>query len=329
MNDQENRYARQQQVPQLSGDAQQKIADAHVLVVGLGGLGSPLSLFLAGAGVGTLSLVDSDVVSLSNLHRQVLYQEADVGQAKATIAKQRLEMLNSDITINAYAQPLSIDNAQPFINAATVVVDAADNFLVSYLLSDLCFKHRIPLVSASVLATHGYLGVFCGTTNKPAPSLRAAFASPSAATANCSTAGVTGPSVGVISSLQAQEVLKVIVNDDSQLLGKLLYLDLWNYSQSFIDFSDAPEPSQQASWLAIDKLTEQNILLDVRTTQENKDNPIARSDTHIPLAEIPQRSDELDKNAHIVCVCKSGQRALIAAKLLLDSGFTNVAVTSR
>jgi len=329
MTEQANRYARQQQVAQLSGDAQQKLADAHVLVVGVGGLGSPLSLFLAGSGIGTLTLVDRDVVSLSNLHRQILYQESDIGKSKVEAAKVRLERLNSQITINAVNQRLWLNNAQDLVGNATVVVDAADNFLVSFLLSDLCLAARVPLISASVLSTHGYVGVYCGSPTKPAPSLRAVFPTPSSDAQNCNTAGVTGPSVGVISSLQAQEVLKVICDDDSRLLGKLLYLDLWNYQQNIVDFSMAKEPEKVAEFVALETLTEQDILLDVRHQQEIDQQPVTRVDHAVPVSELHARMGELDATKRIVCVCQSGQRALNAANILLESGFNQVAVTAQ
>jgi len=169
----DNRYIRQQLVDKLGVESQAKLANARVLIVGVGGLGSPVSTLLAGAGVGEIVLVDDDVVSLSNLHRQTLFTESDVGELKVKAAKKRLSDINSDISIKVVAERLTIDNANQLTSQSTVVVDAADNFLTSYLLSDLCFEQRIPLVSASVLTTHGYLGVYCGTKEKPAPSLRA------------------------------------------------------------------------------------------------------------------------------------------------------------
>lgn len=325
----ENRYARQQLVEKLGNNAQQQLANAHVLIVGAGGLGSPVSLLLAGAGVGHITLVDSDVVSLSNLHRQILFEESDINQPKVNAAKTRLSNLNSEINITAINQRLSISNAQELVNQASVVVDAADNFLVSYLLSDVCFEKRIPLVSASVLTTHGYLGVYCGTADKPAPSLRAIFPAPSADVNNCNTAGVTGPSVGVIGSYQAQEVLKVITNSDSQLLGKLMTLDLWDYRQNIIDFNNSSEPVNKAGFVELSSLNNSHILIDVRSKQEHADDPVPQPCINIPLKSLTRRLDELSKDSAIVCICKSGQRALNAAQQLIDNGYNNVSVTSR
>ena len=328
------RYARQLLVDKLGSSSQQSLSAAHVLIVGAGGLGSPVSLFLAGAGVGEITLVDDDVVSLSNLHRQVLFQESDIGQLKVDAAKQHLLSLNSEITINAIAQRLSIDNAQDLVDQATIVIDAADNFLVSYLLSDICFDLRIPLVSASVLTTHGYLGVFCGTVDKPAPSLRAIFPTPSTEANNCNTVGVTGPSVGIIGSYQAQEALKVIINSDAQLLGKLMTLDLWNYRQQIIDFRHSKEPVKIAKFVSLNELAENEVLLDVRSPGEYLNDPPSvlteiNNAINIPLNELEKRFGELDKAQGITCICKSGQRALNAAHQLLENGFQNVSVTSR
>lgn len=323
-----SRYSRQLQVKHFTVDSQVQLKNACVLVVGAGGLGSPVSLFLAGAGVGRLILIDDDVVSLSNLHRQILFQESDVGQPKVAAAKKRLTALNSTIQIEVINQALSPSNAQRLVDQATVVVDAADNFLVSYLLSDLCLLNRTPLVAASVLTTHGYLGIFCGTVKQPAPSLRAVFASPSKTAANCNTAGVTGPSVGIIGSYQAQEVLKVILGSDSQLLGKLMYLDLWDYSQNIIDFSDADEPARYAPIMANNELTENDLVLDVRSELEAAQTPLSIAAVNIPNTELLQRLGELDIDQKIACVCVSGQRALGAANVLLNQGFKYVYVTN-
>ena len=325
-----DRYHRQQRVPQFGSASQQRLSNAKVLIVGVGGLGSPVSTQLAGAGIGQLTLVDHDVVSLSNLHRQSLFTEQDLGQAKVLAAQQRLSALNSEISIKAIQSSLNPDNAEDLVTAHTVIVDAADNFFVSYLLSDLCLKHRIPLVSASVLQTNGYVGVFCGTSKKPAPSMRAIFPSPPLTANNCDTAGVTGPSVGVIGSIQAQEVLKVVLQDPAQLLGKLFYLDLWDYRQNIVSFEGAKEPSQIAPLIAEHDVSGTDLILDVRSELEVQEQ--ARKNTHlnIPVDQIQQRQQELNRElgsaSRIVCVCKSGQRALNAAHQLIELGHNNIAV---
>ena len=176
-----DRYARQLQVAPFirhgQGDqsAQKKLDAAKVLIVGSGGLGSPVSLYLAGAGVGEITLVDADHVSLSNLHRQILFTESDLDQPKSLVGQKRLAALNSEIKVRALCEAVTPSNVDELVANATLVIDAADNFFVSYLLSDTCLAQRIPLVAASVIETSGHIGVFCGTKEKPLPSLRALF----------------------------------------------------------------------------------------------------------------------------------------------------------
>lgn len=329
----QNRYQRQELVKEIGFSSREKLRHAHVLIVGAGGLGSPVSLFLAGAGVGEITIVDDDKVSLSNLHRQILFQESDINTAKVDAAKQRLRALNSDIKINSENRALSIENVFELTQSVSAVVDAADSFLVSYLLSDACFKHRIPLISASVIGTHGYLGVFCGSETKPAPSLRAVFPAPPSQAKSCATAGVTGPSVGVIGSYQAQETIKVLLDDPTQLLGKLMNLDLWNHQQTIIDFSSAPEPLLQAPIISKANLSNEDTVLDVRTKEEVAQVPTAAMNEviqtlNMPLDTLATKHTALPKSTRIVCVCHSGQRALYAANWLLKNGRTNVAIAS-
>jgi molybdopterin/thiamine biosynthesis adenylyltransferase/rhodanese-related sulfurtransferase len=324
-----SRYSRQQHVRYFGLESQARLQEACVLIVGVGGLGSPVSLYLAGAGVGKLILVDDDQVSVSNLHRQILFQEGDIEQSKVAAAATRLRALNSEIEIETINQAVNPENAQSLVDQATVVVDAADNFLASYLLSDLCLASKTPLVTASVLTTHGYLGVFCGTDKRPAPSLRAVFSSPATNAANCNTAGVTGPSVGVIGSYQAQETLKVILDDDSQLLGKLMYLDLWDYSQNIIDFSTAPEPDVYAPIIAISQINSHDLIVDVRSEFEALQAPLNLPSINIPNSDLQERIGEINNDRRVVCICSSGHRALGAAKVLLSHEFGDVCVTSR
>lgn len=321
-----HRYLRQQQVPQLGVRSQALLANAKVLIVGAGGLGAPVSTLLVGAGVGKITLVDHDKVSLSNLHRQTLFTEADVDRPKVIAAQKRLQASNADVQINVVNGSLCIENAEALVTEHTVVVDAADSFFVSYLLSDYCLKHRIPLVAASVLQTSGYVGVFCGTHDKPASSIRAIFPTPPLAVKSCSTAGVTGPSVGIVGAIQAQEVLKVVMQDDSQLLGKLLYLDLWDYRQNIVDFEGAPEPGRYAALIAENELLETDSLLDVRSPEEVNESPRERSFINISVDQINARYKELNTETRIVCVCRSGQRALNAAHQLIELGCKSIAV---
>ncbi|GAA6138550.1 hypothetical protein NBRC116583_22970 [Arenicella sp. 4NH20-0111] len=322
------RYHRQQQVPKLGVRSQPLLQNAKVLIVGAGGLGAPVSTLLTGAGVGQISLIDHDIASLSNLHRQTLFTEADVGQPKVFAAQRRLQACNSDVQVDAIYQALTVHNADSLVREHTVVVDAADSFFVSYLLSDLCMVNRIPLVSASVLQTNGYVGVFCGSQNNKAPSMRAIFPSPPQGAQSCNTVGVTGPSVGVLGSIQAQEVIKAIVGDPSLLLGKLLYLDLWDYRQNIVDFTGAPEPELAAELIAETDILWADQVIDVRSVEEVREQPRRGGFINIPVSSIAEQHNELDSSKRLVCVCKSGQRALNAAHQLIDLGYRNVVVAN-
>ena len=155
------------------------------------------------------------------------------------------------------------------------------------------------------------------------------FPAPSSDVNNCNTAGVTGPSVGIIGSYQAQEVLKVITQSESQLLGKLMSLDLWDYRQHIIDFNQSPEPTLSAPLISLSSVHTNDYLLDVRSPQECSEDPVELASGNRPLAELQSRHHELPNNTRIVCVCKSGQRALSAAQLLINHGHSEIYVTAR
>lgn len=320
MND---RYSRQILVPNIGAAGQKRIEQAKVLIIGMGGLGCTVAAHLAGAGVGQLTLVDHDIVDVSNLHRQILFREEDIGQSKAGIAAREVKRINASCSVDAYNLRLSVGNVADLVAEHQVVVDAADNFATSYLLSDTCMTKQTGLVSASVNRTFGYVGQFCGK----GPSLRAVFPKIPATQTSCDTVGVTGPSVGVIASIQAQEVIKILVQDKSQLAGEILYLDLWNYRQQRIDFNGTPEPSTpQINLMDASQLDNSCVVLDVRLAEEVALSPHPfKSLIAIPLADLSERHKELDQSHTIVCACKSGQRALTAAQQLIELGYQNVA----
>lgn len=322
------RYSRQTLVSQIGVAGQKKISNSRVLIVGAGGLGCQLGVQLAGAGVGNIHIVDSDLIELGNLHRQILFREADVGKPKAEVVRRELQATNSTVAVTASAYRATVKNAPTFISAVDLVLDATDNFPSSYLLSDECLRQGVPMLSASVNRTFGYLGIFCGTRHQPAPSLRAVFPSIPKSAQNCDTVGVTGPSVGIIASLQAQEALKVLIGDGAQLLGKLLYCDLWHFTQHVIDFSKATEPSaKQIELISKADLQKTDFVIDVRNQNEISVAPQPFS-THqkTPLTELMAGKLQKPKQAcRLVVVCKSGQRALIGAQYLLNQGHARVA----
>lgn len=320
-----NRYQRQMQVAPIGTAGQVKLQTAHIGMVGVGGLGSPAALYLAGAGVGKMTLIDHDMVSLTNLHRQVLFRESDIGKPKVEIAQQTLAGLNGDIELLTYAEKLSAENIDRVLAAVDVIVDACDNFALSYLLSDYACQTGKPLISASVMLTHGYVGVygFCTATHKRCPSLRAVFPSPPDVGQDCNSVGVIGTAAGMMGVLQAQEVIKVILGDSNQLAGRLLYLDCWTYHQHVMDFSHAPEPECFARIIGESDIADNDWVVDVRSLTEVQEQP-KFSHQHLPIDIL--NVVHLPKDKRLVFTCAVGQRALVAADKALQAGFTDVAV---
>lgn len=321
-----DRYHRQKLVPEIGIASQEVFADASVLIIGMGGLGCPIARTLSGAGIGRLTLVDHDDVSLSNLHRQNLYTEAHIGIPKVRVAEEILSETNSSISISGVSEKLSPSNARVLIESHSLIIDAADSFVVSYLLSDLCTQLGKPMISGSVLKTSGYLGVFCGTKEHPAPSYRAIFPKPPMVSQNCESAGVTGPAVGVIANLMAQEAFKVLLDDSETLWGKVLTMELWNYAMQVVDFSKAPEPLRYSPIQNASEISDEGLILDVRSESEAANQPFENVDINIPLNQLSARLNELNKHRWIGCRCLSGHRALIAAQTLLEADFGNVVV---
>ncbi len=195
-----SRYIRQETLPEVGTAGQAALRAAHVLVIGVGGLATAVLQYLVGAGVGHLTIVDGDVVSLSNLHRQTLFREEDVGRPKVDAAAVRLRSLNADCRITTLQIPLDPANASALVTPSTLVLDCADSFAASYILSDTCRVAGVPLISASTLGFAGYVGGFCGA----APSLRAVFPDLPDRATTCATAGIMGPVVGMIGAAQGR-----------------------------------------------------------------------------------------------------------------------------
>lgn len=324
-----NRYQRQIQVAPIGVTGQKKLNHAHVGMVGVGGLGSPASLYLTGAGVGKITLIDHDTVSLTNLHRQVLFRESDIDKPKVDIAKATLADLNHDVELLAYAEKLTADNIECVLAGVDVIVDACDNFVLSYLLSDFAVKHRKPLVSASVMQTNGYVGVYAFNTHRkmPCPSLRAVFPHPPRVGQDCNSVGVIGTAAAMLGVLQAQEVIKVILGDAEQLAGRLLNVDCWSCRQSLMDFSSASEPENAVQIIAENDMDDNDWVIDVRSHAEVQKQP-KFSHRHLPMNSVDMANDtaELPDDKRLVFICASGQRALSVADKALQAGFDEVAV---
>ena len=225
------RYKRHLLLHDIGGQGQAKLKQARVLVVGAGGLGSPVLLYLAAAGVGTLGIIDDDRVSLDNLQRQVVHTTANVGRPKVDSAREALAALNPHVVVETYETRLDASNAAEIISRYDIVADGSDNFTTRFLVSDACYFARRTLVHAAVGPFDGYLTTLKpfadGADGKPLPSYRCLFpeAPPPGTVANCSEVGVLGSVVGVIGTLQATEVIKEITGFGASLAGRLLLYD--------------------------------------------------------------------------------------------------------
>lgn len=219
-----NQYHRQTLLPEIGEEGQQKLKQAKVLIVGVGGLGCPIALYLATAGVGCLGLIDDDVVSLSNLHRQVLYDEADIEQPKVQCAVRHLQKKNSDIELTAYPMRLTKENAETLIRDYDIVVDGCDNHATRYLISDVCHRLQKPYVYAAIGAFQGQVGILC--YDHDAPTYRTLFPDEEAMLSVEAGKGVIGTTPAVVGSIAANEVLKLTVGFGEALIGKILFIDL-------------------------------------------------------------------------------------------------------
>ena len=219
-----NQYHRQTLLSEIGEEGQQKLKQAKVLIVGVGGLGCPIALYLATAGVGCLGLIDDDVVSLSNLQRQVLYDEADIGQPKTECAAHHLQQKNSDIELTAYPMRLTKENAEILIRDYDIVVDGCDNHATRYLISDVCHRLQKPYVYAAIGAFQGQVGILC--YDHDAPTYRTLFPDEEAMLSVEAGKGVIGTTPAVVGSIAANEVLKLTVGFGEALIGKILFIDL-------------------------------------------------------------------------------------------------------
>lgn len=303
-----SRYARQIALPEIGAEGQAALRAARVLVVGVGGLGAPVLQYLVGAGVGHLTLVDGDLVSLSNLHRQTLFREGDVGLLKAEVAVATLGQLNADCELTAISSPLTPENAQHLVAQHTLVLDCADSFAASYTLSDICRSEDIPLISASVLGFAGYVAGFCGA----APSLRAVFPDLPDRAATCATAGVMGPVVGMIGAAQTQMALSVLTSQTPSPLGQLISFDMHSFRTGGFRFDNAPEPEPDFAFIAASHITPSDFVVDLRDVIEAP-TPVTQTAQRLTVAQFAQQNPTPNTQQRAVFTCRSGLRAWLAA----------------
>jgi sulfur-carrier protein adenylyltransferase/sulfurtransferase len=315
------------------------LAAARVLVVGAGGLASPVLQYLAGAGIGTLGIVDADLLDASNLHRQPIYRAADVGKLKVDLARGAIERINPTVRIDAHALRLDASNALDLIRSYDVVIDCTDNFRTKYLINDAAVLAQRPAVFASVYQYEGQLQVY-----KPDPNhacLRCLWpdAVADGVVGNCAEAGVLGPVPGAFGSLQALMTLKILLGMTGQLDGELLLLDFTNFSSlrlkaprraeclaplcAHISALVADEPKLE---IPVESLAEAHSrgfqIIDIRTDEEIATSP--SGETHIPMARLladPALLTAARRPGHeVLLLCASGKRSLATARQLRQLG---------
>ncbi|WP_171212098.1 HesA/MoeB/ThiF family protein [Ruegeria sp. HKCCA5426] len=303
-----SRYARQTLLPEVGAEGQARLSDARVIVIGAGGLAAPVLPLLAGAGIGQITIVDGDTVALSNLHRQTLFAEADCGRPKAAVAAERCRALNGEINVIASEQALTSENAADLVAQADVVLDCADSYAASYILSDTCFGAGKPLITASVLGLSGYVGGFCGG----APSLRAVFPDAPDNGASCATAGVLGPVVGMIGAMQAQMTLNLILGLDPSPLGQMVQFDARTLRSTTFRFDNAPEPDRHFRFVSPGDLTEDDLIVELRGEDEAP-KPVHPNARRLSLNAL---KSEPNKEKTLALCCATGLRAWRAAEEL-------------
>lgn len=318
-----DRYSRQSILPEVGPAGQARFRAASVLVIGAGGLGSAVLQYLCAAGVGRLVIVDHDRVEVSNLHRQPIYRMSDVGNLKAEAARAALGAANPEVRIEVLCERLTPANAERLVADVDLVVDAADSFAVTYVVSDECQRVNKPLISASVLGLSGYVGAFCGG----APSYRAVFPEMPRQAGSCATAGVLGTAVGVMGTLQAHMVLALLLDLQPGVRGQLVTVDFKTFRFGGFSFAGAREPAGTAiPFIAAGQVASTDLVIDLRTLKEAPVSPIAAA-LRIDVDAVERGAGErLPTAPRVVLCCRTGVRAWRAARALQSQGRSNVAL---
>jgi sulfur-carrier protein adenylyltransferase/sulfurtransferase len=350
------RYSRHLIMPEVGMDGQLKLKQAKVLCIGAGGLGSPLALYLAAAGVGTIGIVDFDVVDFTNLQRQVIHDTDDVGRPKLDSAKETIADINPNVEVIPYETRLTSENALELFKDYDVIADGTDNFPTRYLVNDACVLLGKPNVYASIFRFEGQASVFYA---QEGPCYRCLYPEPPppGLVPSCAEGGVLGVLPGIMGSLQALETIKMILGKGRPLIGRLLLFDALNlkfrelklhknpdcpvcgkhptikelidYEQfcgirgeEHVESAKVPEitPVEMKKWMDEKRPF---VLVDVREPHEFQICSIPGS-TLIPLGDVPKRMNELNSADEIVVHCRSGMRSAKAVELLMQAGFRKI-----
>jgi len=358
-NDEILRYSRHLIMPEVGMEGQQKLKAAGVLCIGAGGLGSPLALYLGAAGVGTLGIVDFDVVDYTNLQRQIIHTTADVGRKKLDSAAEKLKAINPFLNIRKFETRLSSDNALELFRDFDIIADGTDNFPTRYLVNDACVLTGKPNVYGSIFRFEGQASVFA---TKEGPCYRCLYSDPPppGLVPSCAEGGVLGILPGLVGVIQATEVIKLILGKGDPLIGRLLLIDALGMKFRELKLRKNPDCPACGTHRTITKLIDYNefcgirggersqekqveagipemqveelkrrldagedlFVLDVREPHEYQ---ICHINGHlIPLGDLPKRVNELDSSREIVAHCRSGVRSAKAVAFLQQAGFKKV-----
>ena len=352
-NDEKARYARHLILPQVGEAGQKKIKSASVLVVGAGGLGSPVLMYLAAAGIGKIGIIDDDKVDMTNLQRQIIHSTSSIGELKTESAKRRIKQINPEIIVDIFGTRLTIENAKEIIGGYDIIVDGTDNFATRYTISDCCEILGKPWVFGSIHRFEGQVSVF---NLNGSPNYRDLFpkAPPPELAPNCAEAGVLGVLPGIIGSFQANEVLKIVLEMDGILDSELLLIDTQTMNIRKLRYNSnkerekVTELSEEAISCALGLDEEQSLdasstkqnmkeispleyvdkvkngwkpfFLDVRREEEEKIVTLPNTNLRISHTEVPSRLQEIPNDQDIVIYCRSGARSAMVANFLKMSG---------
>src|SRR5271155_4952364 len=328
-------YSRQQLLKEIGAQGQAALPRGRVLVVGLGGLGSPVLQYLAGAGVGCLGIIDGDTLDASNLHRQPIYALADVGGQKAGLAAAAVQRINPTVRVDIHAGRLSADNALDLVRGYDVVVDCSDNFRAKYLINDAAVLAQRPAVFASVYQYEGQLQVYKPQAEHACLRCLWPDATADGVVGNCAEAGVLGPVPGAFGALQALLAIKILLGISGQLDGELLLLDFMNFSSLKLKAPRRAEcrapgcahirglaPEERDLEIELQSLDEAAAHglegIDIRSAEEFAAQPSLGK--HIPMTKLLADPGVLNSGRPVLLVCASGKRSLAAARELRKRG---------
>lgn len=351
------RYSRHLIMPEVGVEGQKRLKAASILLIGAGGLGSPLGLYLAAAGVGRLGLVDFDVVDFSNLQRQIIHGTPDVGRPKLQSARDRLQAINPEVRLDLYESHITRQNALELLRPYDLVIDGTDNFPTRYLVNDACVLLGKPNIYGSIFRFDGQASVFVPGEG---PCYRCLYPEPPppGEVPSCAEGGVLGILPGIIGCIQATEAIKLLLGQGSPLVGRLLLYDALQMSfrefkirrnpkcpicgdkptiTQLIDYEqfcgvrgqETPPPAPVGGEISVQELKQRLdrgdkvFILDVRNPPEYQICKLAGS-TLLPLPDLPMRVKELDPEQEMIVHCKSGMRSAKAIAFLKEQGFTRL-----